>query len=180
MKTKKTKNIFLAMNILSGVIFVGLCVKAGAILFSFFVSLFVNAEAAKDLYISLDLSNLLAFNKYYYILMVVLIAALPALKAYLFYLIIKVLSRINLVHPFSSSIGRLIKKMSIVSLCIGVLASSGIWLSVWLTNSGVLMMTAHQYLSGGSEFLFFAGIIFMIYLVFRKGIEMQTENELTI
>ncbi len=180
MRTKKTKNVFLAMNILSGLIFIGLCVKTGAILFSFFVSLFVNADAAKDLYLNLDLSSLLEFNRYYYMLMVALIAALPALKAYLFFLIIKVLSRINLVHPFSSSIGSLIKKMSIVSLCIGILASSGVWLSVWLVNSGVHMITAPQYLSGGSEFLFFAGIIFMIFLVFRKGIEMQTENELTI
>ncbi len=33
---------------------------------------------------------------------------------------------------------------------------------------------------GSSEFLFMAGIIFIIALIFKRGVEIQSENELTI
>jgi hypothetical protein len=36
------------------------------------------------------------------------------------------------------------------------------------------------YLGGGAEFLLLGGIIFMIAEVFKRGIEIQTENELTV
>lgn len=180
MKTKKMKRVLLAMNILVAVVFIGLFVKTAAILYSFFVSLFINSEASKNLYLGLDLSNLFEFNKAYYILMVLIIASIPGLKAYLFYLIVKVFSRLNLVHPFSITIAGFIKRMSYVALLIGILAFTGFWFSNWLNEEGALMITAYQYVSGGAEFLFFAGIIFTISLIFRKGIEMQTENELTI
>src|ERR1700752_2675726 len=53
-----TKQILKVMNVLSWIIFVCLCIRTGAILFSCFVSLFLNPVAAKDLYIGLNLYDL--------------------------------------------------------------------------------------------------------------------------
>jgi hypothetical protein len=36
------------------------------------------------------------------------------------------------------------------------------------------------YVGGAAEFLLLGGIIFMIAEVFKRGIEIQTENELTV
>ncbi len=45
--TSQTSSILKTMNVILWIIFIGLCIKTGALLFSFFVSLFINAEGAK-------------------------------------------------------------------------------------------------------------------------------------
>ena len=75
----KTKQVLGVMKIMSWIIFIGLCIKAGAFIISFGVSLFVNNEAAKDLYLGLDLSGLYNTNSWYYILMVSLVLILSCI-----------------------------------------------------------------------------------------------------
>jgi hypothetical protein len=45
---------------------------------------------------------------------------------------------------------------------------------------GVELRGLHRYLGGTGEFLFLAGIVFVIAQIFKRGIEIQTENELTV
>lgn len=42
-------------NILSWIIFIGLCIQTGALLFSYCVSMFIHSEAAKNINLDLDL-----------------------------------------------------------------------------------------------------------------------------
>jgi hypothetical protein len=74
----------------------------------------------------------------------------------------------------------LISRISYVALGVGILTLTANGYSEWLINGGVALPTLQQYLGGGAEFLFFAGIIFFIAQVFKKGIEIQSENELTV
>ena len=175
-----TKSVLDVMHVLCWIIFIGLCIKTGAILFSVYVSLFVNTIAAKNLYLGLDLSDLKTFGREHYIRVVLLITILSALKAYLFYLVIKIFKRINFVQPFSVDMAALITKISSVTLYIGILALALSLYSEWLTKKGIMLYTLSPYTGGGGEFLFFAGIIFIISLVFKRGIEIQSENELTV
>src|SRR5262245_7913052 len=100
----KTKNLFSVMNVLTWIVFIGLCIETGAILYSFFVSVFINAEGAKNLYMGLNLFELKSFDIGHYSALMSIIIFLSALKAYIFYLVIEIFLKINFVHPFSTKV----------------------------------------------------------------------------
>lgn len=175
MKTR-TQTILIIMNVIFWVTFVGLCIKTGALLISFCVSLFVNTAGSKDLYLGLDLSELYGHSPAQYVSIVSLMVAMNALKTYITYLVIKIFSKINLANPFSTKVAALITKISHVALGTGILALVAQGYSKWLLNHGHTVGEDW----GASEFLFLAGIIFIIAQVFNKGIELRSENELTI
>jgi hypothetical protein len=179
MKTKP-KQILAIMNIIIWIIFIGLCIKTGAILYSFFVSLFINPVGATNLYLGLNLSELHNFSIWHYATLVSLIILLSGLKAYVFYLVIRIFLKINIVHPFSTDVALLISGISYVSLGIGILTLAANGYTEWLINEEVVFPDLQAYLGGGVEFLLFAGVIFFIAQVFKKGIEIQYENELTV
>jgi len=168
------------MHVLVWIAFLGTCVKTGAILYSFFVSLFINSEGAKNLYMGLDLSALYNYNLRHYITIVLYIICLSALKAFITYLVIKIFLKINFTHPFSTNVSKLIAKISYVTLGVGALALIGIIYSDWLIKKGNTLPDLHEYFGGAADYLFFGGIIFIISQVFNRGIEIQSENELTV
>jgi hypothetical protein len=180
-KTNSRTNLILRItHILAWVIFIGICIRTGAILYSFFVSMVMNPAAAKNLHLGLNLSVLYGFSTKYYSMVVLLIIAVSVLKAYIFYLVIKIFSTINFVHPFSREVSVLVSKISYIALLTGLLTLLANSYCEWLIKSGATLPDLVQYLGAGSEFIFFAGIIFFIAQVFKRGIEIQSENELTV
>lgn len=173
----KTKQILEIMKIVSWIIFIGLCIKAGALIISSFVSLFINQDAAKDLYLGLDLLEIYNYGKSYYISTLSFIITIGVLKAYLFYWVIKITSKISLEYPFSEAIANLITKISYISLSIGLVALLANNYSKWLLNKGIISFRLNW---SSQEFIFMAGILFIIALIFKRGIELQNENDLTI
>jgi len=174
--TTQTSFILKAMNVLFWVIFIGLCIKTGAILISFSVSLFVNPAGANNLYLGLNLSNLLAFNKMHYVSIVSYIILINGLKAYIAYLVVKIFLKFKLSNPFDANITSLISEISYVALVTGILAIVASGYSDWLAQKGIVIPQDW----GSGEILFFAGVIYIIAQVFRKGTEIQTENDLTV
>ena len=172
----KTKQILELLKILSWVIFIGLCIKAGAIIISFAVSLFINTEAAKDLYLGLNLSQLNDYSNLYYICIVSFIITIALLKAYLFYLVIKIFKTINFHNPFNVVVGNLISKISYYAVVIAIIAIIANSYSDRLVKKGINFNVTW----GSSEFLFMAGLLYIIAVIFKRGIEIQQENELTI
>ena len=176
----RTKQVLKVLYVIAWVIFLGLCIKTGALLYSSFVSVVINSEGAKNLHLGLDLSDLYRFDIGHYITIVSYITILSGLKAYLFYLVIKIFLKLNLVQPFSKDVSFLISKIGQVALGIGILTLVAVGYTAWLTNKGVTFPDLQQYLGAGGEFLLLGGIIFIIAQVFKRGIEIQSENELTI
>jgi len=172
----KTNQILKILKVLAWIIFIGLCIKTGAMVISAMVSLFVGPEGAKNLYSGLNLSALLAYNQGYYIVMVSLLVILSGLKAHLFYMVIMIISKISITHPFSEQTTSLIYKLSVISLQIGILAIITGSYAKWLMKKSVQF----SFDGGGTEFLFLAGILYVITQIFKRGIELQKENELTI
>jgi len=175
-----TKQVLRILHVIAWIIFLGLCIKTGSILYSFFVSLFINTIATKNLHMGLDLSDLYRFNTQHYVKFVSYVIALSALKAYIFYLVIKIFLKINFVQPFSTDVSLLISKISVVSLGVGVLTLLANGYTAWLTKKGVDFPDLQQYTGGAGEFLLLGAIIFIIAQIFKKGIEIQSENELTV
>jgi len=175
-----TKQILRIMYVLAWVVFIGASVVSGAIIFSFFISLFINPEGAGNLYRGLDLSDLYSFSKFHYVNLVLYIIIIAALKAYISYLLVRIFLKLNIVHPFSKNVALLISRISYVALGIGLITLIGSGYVGWLSKKGVAIPPLHDVLGGAGEHLFFGGIIFIISLVFNRGIEIQSENELTI
>lgn len=172
----KTSQILKSMKVVSWIIFIGICIKAGAILISFIVSIFVNQEATKDLYLGLDLSSIYSFSPSLYVTFVVFILLLLAVQAYIFFLVIKLFSKFDERNPFSQATSLLITKIGYSSLFAGFVALAGTAINKWLINQSVSV----SFDWSAEEFLFMAGVVFIIGLFFKRGVEIQSENELTI
>jgi hypothetical protein len=164
------------MNVVFWIIFIGLCIKTGAYLFSFFVSLFINPEGAKDLYMDLNLYHLYTYNQLHYIQIVSYMIALSGFKAYMAYQVVKLFMDFNLNKPFSSKLVQVFVTISYIAIGTGVLALIADAHCKWLLNKGVEI--AYEW--GSGEILFFGGVIYILSLIFKKGYELQNENDLTV
>ena len=167
-------------HVLTWIVFIGLCVNAGTILTSYTVSSFVNPAAASNLMLGLDLSALRSAGKVEYHIMVWGIIVVTVLEASLFYKLLQMFMKIDFQHPFQETIGKLILHMSVISLIVGVLSKQMTGFAEHYISKGISFPKLFQHIGHGDVFLFFAGILFVIATIFKKGIELQTENELTV
>ncbi len=160
-------------------IFIGLCIQAGALLFTFIYSLF-KPIVAQNLFEGLNLSALRDQNFWYYVCVISMVLFIAGQKAYLFYLMIRIFLKINLVHPFSREVSKLITSISYLAFQIGVaIFLSSAWFK-WLEIRGFDLDKVTGMVSGGFEFLLMAALLIAIGMVYKRGVELQSENELTI
>jgi hypothetical protein len=160
-------------------IFIGLCIQAGAVLFTFIYSLF-NPVVAQNLYEGLNLSALMEQNIWHYVGVLSLIVAITGLKAYIFFLMIMIFLKINLTHPFSKEVSKLISQIGQVTIEIAVFIIFTNAYFKWLSKRGFDMPALGEYMGGAFEYFLMGIIIYAISKVFKRGLEIQSENELTI
>ena len=87
----KTNNfVFTGLHIVAWVIFVGLCIEAGALIVNFIFSLY-KPEIVQNLYQKLDLSEMYDRNKWAFYGIYSFILTISILKAVLFYIVILLL-----------------------------------------------------------------------------------------
>ncbi len=171
----RTEQILAVMPILAWVASIGFIIEGGAILISYGIS-WLDPEAAKNLYRGLNLFNLRQFNFWHYTMSVSFLVALAMMKSWVSYLVIGTLSEFNLKNPFTRDVAMKLEKISIIAF--------GTWVVTMLYNAhtGWLMKITGElhgnWLSG--EFIFMVGIVFIVSQVFKRGIEIQSENELTV
>jgi len=171
----RTEQILTVMHILAWVAFVGYMIEAGAILVSYGVSL-INDEAAKDLYKGINLYNLRQLNFWSYTGSVSFMIALSLMKAYVSFLVIKTLSKVNLMNPFTIEVAKKLEKISHVLLEIWIVSMLSNAHTSWLlkTTGGL----QGEWVKG--DFIFMAGLVFVLSQIFKRGVEIQSENELTV
>lgn len=160
-------------------IFIGLCIQAGTLLFTFTYSLF-KPTVAQDLYEGLNFYSLLTQNSWFYGGLVTLILSIAILKAQLFYTMIRIFLKIDLVHPFSKEIAKLISTLSYIAFEIGVFLVMARGCASWLIKRSFELEGLQSYLSGAFEYFLLSALIFAIAQVFKRGVEIQAENELTV
>jgi Protein of unknown function (DUF2975) len=168
------------LHVLSWIVFIGICIKAGTLLFSYLVSMFWNEQGAKNLYLGLDLSQLKMYSNTAYSIMAFFVLAIFVAEALLFYVVLQIFKKINFVNPFHETIGQLIKKMSVVALIIGLLSVFAVVYAKRHFSQGMQFPHLTTMIDQGEAFLFFAGILFFISVLFTRGVELQKENELTV
>lgn len=171
----KTSRILSLLNIVAWVAFVGFMVQAGAILFSYTVTCF-KPDAAKNLYKGLDMSALYHFNFTYYTLHMAFLIVLLVMKSLVWYLVIKTLSGIRQHNPFNTGTSLMLLTISYVLFATWILGVINNAYNGWLIKQVSDLADG----SSTDSFLFMAGLVFIIAQIFKYGVELQSENELTV
>lgn len=181
MKTQnQTQLILTIMNVLFWIVFIGLCIQTGTILFSFIIGLMGNQVVTDKLYLELNLTELYKLGLFHYLNIGLILIITSVLKTYIANLVVKISTKFNLQQPFNGIAYRLISQISYLTLIIGILQVCAQSYYKGLLKQGLTVPDLSGQFGDGSEFLFLAGIIFIIAQVFKRGLEIQSENELTI
>lgn len=178
-----TKQVLKVLNVFSWIIFIGLCVEAGGILFNAIFIMTIKPLAAHQFWEGIDLSGLYKFDKGQFLVETLLMSIVGILKAILFYLIVRILhnKKLDLAKPFNMELNRFIGNMAWLALGIGLFSQWGAGYTKWLTSKQITMPDIQSLQFGGADVWLFMGVIlFVIAQIFKQGIEIQSENDLTI
>jgi hypothetical protein len=178
MKTKKNV-VFIILNIITWIIFVGLSIEAGALIVNFVFSIF-KPEMVQNLYQKMDLSGLYNQSAMVFYGMYGFVLFLSILKCILFYIVIMLLLKLDLEKPFNAFVSKQITRMSYLTLSIGLVSHIAQEIGNNLQHQGYEIGPLNQFWVDSQAFILMAAVVYVIALIFKKGVELQSENELTI
>lgn len=177
--SKRSNFIFIGLHIVAWVIFTGLCIEAGGLIVNFAFSIY-NPEFVKNLYQKLDLLEMYNRSKWAFFGMYGFILVVASLKAYLFYIVAMLMHKINLSKPFNSFVSEQITKISYCTFSIGILSYIARQTAKSLQQRGYAIENLNQFWADSQAFILMAAVIYVIATIFKKGVELQTENDLTV
>lgn len=176
----KTNNfVFWGLYIVAWLIFVGLSIEAGGLIVNFFFSLY-KPEFVQNLYEKLDLSEIYKSSRLAFFGIYSFILTISILKAFLFYIVIRLMQKIDLSKPFSTFVATQIKLISYYTLSIGLLSSIASQLARNLMHHGFVTDNLNRFWTDGQAFILMGAVIYIIATIFKKGVDIQDENDLTV
>ena len=177
--TKTNQFVFRALQVIAWIIFVGLCIEAGALLVNFFISLF-RPEFISRLYQKLDLSEMYERSRWTFFSMYSYILVISILKAYLFYVVIRLQYKLDILNPFTKLVSNEIFRISYYTAAIGLLSFMARETTRILSNRGYEVDGLDNFWADSQAFILMAAIVYIIAIIIKRGIEIQSENELTV
>ena len=179
-----TNQILKLLQIVSWIIFIGLCVEAGGIAVNTIITLFINPQGVENFWKGANyLSQLYKFDQSHFFVIAIIMNIVAVLKAIMFYLIVKLFvhKQLNLTQPFHLDLRHFILNLSYLALGIGLFSHFGFKYSLWLTTQGLTAADLESLeIAGADVWIFMAVILFVIVQIVKRGIEIQNENDLTI
>ena len=176
----KTNNfVFWALYTVAWLIFVGLCIEAGGLLVNFFFSVF-KPEFLSRLYQKLDLTQMYKSSQWIFFGMYGFVLCIAILKAYLFYVVIRLMHKMDLTRPFSTFVAAQIMRISHFTLSIGLLSFVARQTAKNLTRYGFATESLNQFWADSQAFILMGAVIYIIAVIFKKGVDIQNDSELTI
>ena len=170
---------FTALHILSWIIFIGLCVEAGGLIVNFFFSLY-KPEFVPNLYQKLDLTEMYNRSRSAFFGVYSFILIIAILKAILFYTVIMLMLRMDLSKPFSSFVAKKISQVSYYTLSIGLVSYIARQSAKNLTHKGFVIDNLNQFWADSQAFVLMGAVIYIIATIFKKGVDLQNENDFTV
>ena len=177
-----TNQMLKILYAISWIIFIGVCIEAGSFIVNAFFAV-VNPVVVKRLWQQVDLSDLFKYDHGHFFVVTFIMSITAVMRAWIFFLIIKILhdKKLNIAKPFNKEVGRFIFKVSYLALGIGLFSYGGVKYTEWLIKQGVSMPDIQYLRLGGADVWLFMGVtLFVIAQIFKSGIEIQSENELTV
>ena len=177
--SKRNNFVFIGLHIIAWVIFVGLCIEAGGLIVNFIFSIY-KPEFVQNLYQKLDLSEMYNRSKWAFFGIYSFILFISLLKSYLFYIVVMLMHKIDLSNPFSSFVSEQITKISYCTFSIGIISYIARQVAKNIQHHGYAIENLNQFWADSQAFILMAAVIYVIATIFKKGVEIQNENELTV
>lgn len=171
--------VFTILKIVAWIIFVGLSIEAGGLIVNFVFSL-LNPEFVQNLYQKLDLMEIYRRNKWNFYSIYSFILTISILKVVLFYVVIRLVTKIDLSKPFNEFVSKQILLISYYTFSIGLLSYIARQSVKNLPHYEIVTDNLNQFWEDSQAFILMSAVIYIIALIFRKGIELQSENDLTV
>lgn len=171
--------VFWGLYIVAWLIFVGLSIEAGGLIVNFFFSLF-RPEFVQNLYQKLDLTEMYNGSKMAFFGIYSFILSISILKAFLFYIVIRLMHKMDLTKPFNTFVSNQILQISYYTISIGLLSYIARQTTKNLMHHGFVTDNLNQFWADSQAFILMAAIIYVIAIIFKKGVEIQNENDLTV
>lgn len=176
----KTNNfVFWVLYIVAWLIFIGLSIEAGGLLVNFFFSLY-KPEFVQNLYQKLDLSEMYKDSRLVFFGIYSFILTISILKACLFYIVIRLMHKMDLSKPFNTFVAKQISQISYFTLSIGLFSFIARQLTKSLTHYGFVTDNLTQFWADSQAFIVMGAVIYIIATIFKKGVDIQNENDLTV
>lgn len=176
----KTNNfVFWALYVVAWLIFVGLSIEAGGLIVNFFFSLY-NPEFVQNLYQKLDLTEMYKDSRLVFFGVYGFVLSISILKACLFYIVIRLMHTIDLSKPFNAFVARQISQISYYTLSIGLLSYIARQLAKNLMHHGFATGNLNQFWADSQAFILMGAVIYIIATIFKKGVDIQNEIDLTV
>ncbi len=177
--TKTNNFVFWGLYILAWVIFVGLSIEAGGLIVNFFFSLY-KPELVQNLYQKLDMMPILNESKWAFFSLYGFVLSIALLKAILFYILIVLMHKMDLQKPFNTFVSKQIAKVSFFTLSIGILGYIARKITSSLNYYGFSTNHLDQFWADSQAFILMGAVIYIIATIFKKGVDIQNENDLTV
>lgn len=171
--------VFKGLHIVAWVIFVGLCIEAGGLIVNFIFSIF-KPEFVQNLYQKLDLTEMYNDNKWAFFSVYSFILTISILKAYLFYIVIRLMHKMDLSKPFNTFVSKQFLQISYYTLSIGLLSYLARQVAKNLMHHGYVTNSLNQFWADSQAFILMGAVIYIIATIFKKGVDIQNENDLTV
>lgn len=88
--------------------------------------------------------------------------------------------KIDLQKPFNSYVARQISRISYVTLTIGLLGYIASNATRHFNKKGFVTSHLDQFWSDSQAFLLMGAVVYVIAAIFKKGVDIQNENDLTV
>jgi SNF family Na+-dependent transporter len=89
-------------------------------------------------------------------------------------------SKINLTKPFNSLVSKQISLMSYYTFSIGILSYIAREIAKHLQHRGYDVESLNQFWADSQAFILMAAVVYVIAIIFQRGVEIQNENDLTV
>ena len=179
MITKSKDLVFKGLHVVAWMIFIALCIEAGSLVVNFIYSL-VNPKVVHNLYMKLDLSDMYEKNRWIFFGIYSFLLFIALLKAYLFYIVIRLLMKFDLSNPFSSFVSEQINQISYYTFSIGIISYIAREIARNMEHHGIDTNKLNQFWADSQAYILMSAVIYIIATIITKGVEIQKENELTV
>ena len=176
----KTNNfVFKSLHVVAYIIFIGLCIEAGGLIVNFFFSLY-KPEFVQNLYQKLDLTAMYKASKMVFFGIYCFILFISVMKACLFYIVIRLMHKMDLTKPFNTFVSNQILLISYYTLAIGLFSFIARELTKNLNHYGFVPDQLNEFWADSQAFIVMGAVVYIIATIFKTGVAIQNENDLTV
>ena len=108
------------------------------------------------------------------------ILTISILKAVLFYTVIRLMHKMDLTKPFSTFVSNQILQISHYTISIGLFSYIAREITKNLMHHGFVTDNLNEFWADSQAFIVMGAVIYIIAIIFKKGVDIQNEIDLTV